>query len=86
MPVLRENEDRLGGITMPVRIVWGTEDAWIPADRARALRDLIPGATLGLVPGAGHLVHYDAPAALMNEIRAWLDSQPGARGSSPDQP
>ena len=72
--LLHENEDRLGGITIPVRIVWGTEDAWIPADRARALRDVIPGATLGLVPGAGHLVHYDAPAALMNEIRAWLDA------------
>jgi pimeloyl-ACP methyl ester carboxylesterase len=83
---LRENTERLGGITVPVRIVWGVEDTWIPADRARTLRDLIPGATLGLVPGAGHLVHYDAPAALMNEIRGWLDSQPGARGSSPDQP
>jgi hypothetical protein len=30
------------------------------------------GSTLGLVPGAGHLIHDDAPAALMNEIRAWL--------------
>jgi pimeloyl-ACP methyl ester carboxylesterase len=69
---LRENEERLDGLTIPVRIVWGTEDAWIPADRARILHDLIHGSTLGLVPGAGHLIHYDAPAALMNEIRAWL--------------
>jgi pimeloyl-ACP methyl ester carboxylesterase len=69
---LRENAERLGGITIPVRIVWGTEDTWIPAGRARALRDLIPGATLGFVPAAGHLIHYDAPAALMNEIRGWL--------------
>lgn len=83
---LRENEERLGGITIPVRIVWGAEDTWIPAGRARTLRDLIPGATLSLVPAAGHLIHYDAPAALMNEIRGWLDSQPGVRGSSPGQP
>jgi pimeloyl-ACP methyl ester carboxylesterase len=69
---LRENAERLGGITIPVRIVWGAEDTWIPAGRARALRDLIPGATLGFVPAAGHLIHYDAPAALMNEIRGWL--------------
>jgi pimeloyl-ACP methyl ester carboxylesterase len=70
---LRDNEERLGGLTIPVRVVWGTEDTWIPVDRARQLHDLIPGATLGLVPGAGHLIHYDAPAALMDEIRAWLD-------------
>jgi preprotein translocase subunit SecD len=37
------------------------------------------GSTLGLVPGAGHLIPDDAPAALMNEIRAWLTgrSAPG---------
>jgi pimeloyl-ACP methyl ester carboxylesterase len=72
---LRENEQRLGDLAIPVHIVWGTDDAWIPADLAHKLRGLIPGATLALVPGAGHLIHYDAPAALMNEIRAWLDTR-----------
>ena len=72
---LVENEQRLGELTMPVRIVWGTEDTWIPTDFAHRLCDLIPGATLGLVPDAGHLIHYDAPAALMDEIRAWLDAR-----------
>jgi pimeloyl-ACP methyl ester carboxylesterase len=70
---LQENEQRLADLAIPVRIVWGADDAWIPADRAHKLHGLIPQATLALVPGAGHLIHYDAPASLMNEIRAWLD-------------
>jgi pimeloyl-ACP methyl ester carboxylesterase len=70
---LRENEARLGDIGIPVHIVWGADDPWIPAERAGQLHRLIPGATLGLVPGAGHLIHYDAPAALMDQVRSWLD-------------
>ena len=69
---LEEVEDRLGAIELPVRIVWGTDDAWIAPDIARRLGELIPGASVQLIEGAGHLVQLDAPVALANEIRAWL--------------
>lgn len=69
---LEENERRLKSIDVPVRIVWGRQDTWIPTTTAERLRGLIPGADLNLVDGAGHLMHYDAPVALMNEIRTWL--------------
>jgi pimeloyl-ACP methyl ester carboxylesterase len=72
---LADNEARLGELSIPVRIVWGTEDTWIPTELAHRLQQLIPGATLGLVPEAGHLIHHDQPAALMNELRAWLDAR-----------
>jgi pimeloyl-ACP methyl ester carboxylesterase len=39
------------------------------------VRDLIPGATLRIVDGAGHLVQYDAGIALANELRSWLAAQ-----------
>ncbi len=71
---LEENEQRLGQIDMPVRVLWGTQDAWIPAERGQKLAGLIPGATLRLVDDAGHLMHYDAPVALADELRAWLAS------------
>jgi pimeloyl-ACP methyl ester carboxylesterase len=74
---LRENEERLDRIAFPVRILWGAEDAWIPPRVGERLAGLIPGATLALVAGAGHLTHYDAPVALADELRAWL-SAPGA--------
>jgi pimeloyl-ACP methyl ester carboxylesterase len=67
-----EVEPLLGSLAMPVRIVWGTADAWIPADMGVRLQEAIPGATLRLVPDAGHLVQYDAPAILADELRSWL--------------
>jgi pimeloyl-ACP methyl ester carboxylesterase len=72
---LEQNEQRLDRIDFPVRILWGADDAWIPARVGERLRDLIPGATLSLVDDAGHLMQYDAPVALADEIRAWLDAR-----------
>ncbi|NUW46790.1 alpha/beta fold hydrolase [Nonomuraea rhodomycinica] len=69
---LEENERLLGRVGIPVRILWGTRDAWIPVEVARRLRSLIPGAELSLIEDAGHLMHHDAPVALMDELRAWL--------------
>ena len=40
-------------LDLPVQVVWGTEDTWIPVDRAHRLAALIPGARLALVPDAG---------------------------------
>jgi pimeloyl-ACP methyl ester carboxylesterase len=77
---LEEIEPRLGGIDIPVRIVWGADDAWIPPETAQRVCDLIPSATLRLVEGASHLIHYDAPVALADELRRWLacNRRPGA--------
>ena len=69
---LVENERRIGELDLPVRVVWGADDAWIPIQTGRRLAELIPGADLLEVPGAGHLIQYDAPVALANLIRAWL--------------
>lgn len=59
-----EIEPRYAELDMPVRVIWGTEDTWIPVDRAHRLAAVIPGAELHLVPDAGHLVQLDAPEAL----------------------
>lgn len=75
---LRDNEQRLGDINIPVRVVWAEEDGWIPPDRAHKLAALIPGATVGFVEGAGHLIHYDAPVPLMDELRRWLTAVSGS--------
>jgi pimeloyl-ACP methyl ester carboxylesterase len=69
-----EVEADYGSITEPTHIVWGTEDTWIPVDRAHRLQALIPHATLALVEGAGHLVQLDAPAHLAAELTRWTAS------------
>ncbi|WP_246078368.1 alpha/beta fold hydrolase [Modestobacter excelsi] len=70
-----EIRPRLGDVRPPVRIVWGEQDTWIPVDRATSLHDAIPRSTLSLVRASGHLMHHDAPVALADELRAWLDIQ-----------
>jgi pimeloyl-ACP methyl ester carboxylesterase len=76
---LRDIEERLPGMDIPVRIVWGEEDTWIAPETGRRLCELIPGATLELVACAGHLVHYDAPVALADALRTWLTARDAPR-------
>ncbi len=59
-------------LDLPVLIVWGQEDNWIPVDRAHRLADLIPGSRLKLIDAAGHLVQIDQPVALATTLHDWL--------------
>ena len=56
-----EVETLLGSLRVPVRVVWGGEDAWLDPSQAETLAGGIPGAEVRLVPGAGHFVTEDAP-------------------------
>jgi pimeloyl-ACP methyl ester carboxylesterase len=60
------------GLDLPVLVVWGEHDEWIPVERAHRLAALIPGARLHLIPRAGHLVQLDAPEALTGALQRWL--------------
>lgn len=62
-------------LDLPVLVVWGENDTWIPVDRAHRLAGLIPGARLELIGGAGHLVHLDQPVRLATTLHRWLASQ-----------
>jgi pimeloyl-ACP methyl ester carboxylesterase len=55
-----------------VHVVWGRDDTWIPVDRAHRLAEAVPGATLCVVDGAGHLVQLDQPVALAAILIDWL--------------
>ncbi|MFD7507479.1 alpha/beta fold hydrolase [Streptomyces sp. NPDC059850] len=67
-----EIEARYGEIALPVLVCWGTEDSWIPVERAHQLADRIPGARVRLIEGAGHLVQEDAPAELTAVLSGFL--------------
>ena len=75
---LRDNEASLAKLAVPVHIVWGEQDAWIPVERAHRLHALIPHSTMRTVPGSNHLIHYDAPERLMYEVASWLDRLSGS--------
>lgn len=70
---LTENEALLNRIDIPARVLWGTEDTWIPIATGRRLTTSIPGADLVPIESAGHLVHLDAPVALATHLHSWLN-------------
>jgi pimeloyl-ACP methyl ester carboxylesterase len=70
-----EIQDRYREIDIPVLIVWGAADTWIPVDRAHQLAKTIPGAAFEIVDRAGHLIHYDAPVELAVALHRWLTRQ-----------
>ena len=70
-----EIEGLYPGLDVPVLVVWGSEDTWIPVDRAHRLSELIPGAQLRLIEGAGHLIQLDQPEALATTLTRWLSAR-----------
>lgn len=70
-----EVEPHYSDIDVPVLVVWGSEDRWIPLKQGRRLAALIPDAELEVVEGAGHLVHLDQPVALAASLQRWLLAQ-----------
>jgi len=65
--------DRLPAIRAPARIVVGAEDRLTPPKYAAFLRASLPGDGLLVVPGAGHMVTWEAPHAVKGEAAILLD-------------
>jgi pimeloyl-ACP methyl ester carboxylesterase len=70
-----EVEGLYPSLRVPVLVVWGAEDTWIPVERAHRLAALIPGARLTVIEKAGHLVQLDQPAHLAVTLTRWLTEQ-----------
>src|SRR5690606_16752708 len=66
--------DRLAGLSMPVLCVAGEDDAKFAAIARRMVEAIGPGATLALVPGAGHTAHLEQPAAFWSILSDWLEA------------
>jgi pimeloyl-ACP methyl ester carboxylesterase len=62
-------DDDLARLLCPVEFVWGDDDAEVPVAVARTAAELVPGSTLTLCPGAGHLTPLTAP----DQLRAAVD-------------
>jgi pimeloyl-ACP methyl ester carboxylesterase len=59
-------------IQSPVLLVWGELDRETPVSDGQLMKDLIPGAQLNVIPGAGHHCFLDNPEAFLELISPFL--------------
>ena len=65
---------RLAEVGVPALVVVGTNDTLTPPKYADALARGIPGATLVVIEGAGHIVHEERPAALAGTLADFAET------------
>jgi pimeloyl-ACP methyl ester carboxylesterase len=59
-------------IDVPTHIVWGKEDRVIPPAYGAALKQLIAGASLAMLPDCAHLPHVEQPQAFAGEVTQFI--------------
>jgi pimeloyl-ACP methyl ester carboxylesterase len=59
---------------MPMCVVWGSDDAVIPASHARLAQQIAPAATVEVIPNAGHFPHKDHPQRFVKIINDFIRS------------
>ena len=69
---------------VPTRIIWGKDDAWVPASTAEKLAKALglegrEGEDVVLVEDAGHLVMFDQPQKVAVEVAVWLEKNKNAK-------
>jgi len=66
----------LARIEAPAAIIWGEKDGLFPLATARAMAAALPRASLTVVPGCGHALHWDCPESLVAAIQAFRRAIP----------
>src|SRR5690606_6091844 len=64
----------LGGLHVPVAVIVGQEDTLTPVEESQKMAELIPGARLEVIPGAGHLPNLEQPERFNAVLGAFLAS------------
>jgi pimeloyl-ACP methyl ester carboxylesterase len=74
VPSAMSLHEHYGELAMPVSIVAGDGDKIVSHDLAERLHATIPGSTLLVIRGAGHMVHHVAPEQVANAIESVVAS------------
>ena len=75
-------EGRLGEVTVPVDIVWGTSDRMMPVSYAERMLAGLPRARLTELPRCGHVPQQECPAAFAAALGKLLSGPPPATAAA----
>jgi 3-oxoadipate enol-lactonase len=63
---------RIGAIEAPTLVLHGTDDFVVDPANAQLLASLIPGASVELFPGTGHLFFWEQPERFVRVVKEFL--------------
>lgn len=73
-------DDRLSGLTEPLLIVWGSDDALLPLALGQKMHALDPQSELDIVQGCGHLAPKTCPDRVASATADFLKADPAPTG------
>ena len=65
-----------GAIAVPTLVIWGERDGLIPREDQERFLAALPGARLAVHKDAGHVVHWELPERVADEIAAFIAELP----------
>ena len=77
--------DRLELISCPTFIIWGDKDRLVPVKDAALFEQLIPNSRKIVYKDTGHVSMMERPARFNEDVRAFLEEDPGEKQPSPPE-
>jgi pimeloyl-ACP methyl ester carboxylesterase len=77
-----DGRPRLPGIAVPTLVICGHDDRICNPDLHREIADLVPNATLAIIPDAGHFALVEQPDEVATHVRDWLAAAHASAGES----
>lgn len=88
IPAARRLRRRYGEIACPVTVLGAAGDRLVEDVQAPRLVETLPNATLRIVPGVGHMLHYEPRVAdeIAAAVRGLAAPSPSLAGHAPEAP
>ena len=68
----RDGFAQLDKVKVPTAFITGALDGWAPREQHREMQARVPGSTLTVIDGCGHMAPMEAPEAVNQAFTAWL--------------
>lgn len=65
---IKQAQSNYGATDFDIHLIWGEKDTFIPIEQAEELKAQVKAKTLTRIANAAHIVHEDAPEALLGAL------------------